>query len=56
MLGLSDIWISSAYLLCILGAAICIVYGLLNWNRGGEVPTQEDLQWEQEEVKLEDQL
>lgn len=36
MLGLSDPWIWSIYLLCILSSALCVVYGLLNWNRGAE--------------------
>ena len=36
MLGIPDprIWI--AYLLAIGLALACIVYGLLNWNKGGE--------------------
>ncbi len=56
MLGLSDIWISSAFLLSIFSALLCVVYGLINWNRGGERPTEKDLQWEQENEKLEETL
>lgn len=36
MLGIPDFWIWSAYLLCILCAILCVVYGLYNWNKGAE--------------------
>lgn len=49
MLGISDPWIWSAYLLCILSAATCVIYGLLNWNKGAESEVsqiQEESNWE----------
>jgi len=36
MLGIPDPQIWIAYLLAIGLALACIVYGLLNWNKGGE--------------------
>lgn len=36
MLGIPDFWIWSAYILCILSAIGCVVYGLVNWNKGGD--------------------
>lgn len=36
MLGLPDPWIIAAYLLSIISAAICVAYGLANWNRGND--------------------
>jgi len=36
MLGIPDPQIWIAYLLCIALALACIIYGLLNWNNGGE--------------------
>jgi hypothetical protein len=36
-LGIPDIGIWGAYLLCILSTAACVVYGLYNWNKGDEV-------------------
>lgn len=36
MLGFSDPWISGIYLLCILSSALCVAYGLFNWNKGAE--------------------
>ncbi len=35
VLGIPDFWIWSAFLLCIASALLCIIYGLINWNRGG---------------------
>jgi hypothetical protein len=32
MFGIDDPQIWSAYLACILGAAFCVVYGVVNWN------------------------
>ena len=54
MWGISDPAIWSAYLLCILSSLLCIAYGALNWNKGQEQPSAEDMQWakeEQEEVE-----
>ncbi|MGE5613389.1 MAG: symporter small accessory protein [Bacillota bacterium] len=36
MLGLPDPWIAAAYLLSIISAAVCVVYGLANWNKGND--------------------
>lgn len=40
MLGLPDPWISAAYMLSIISMAICVVYGLANWNKGSEENSQ----------------
>jgi diguanylate cyclase (GGDEF)-like protein len=36
MLGFADGWIALVYILCILSTALCVVYGIANWNRGAE--------------------
>ena len=49
MFGISDPWIWSTYLLCIISATICVTYGLLNWNRGAEdeqMQIAEEVAWE----------
>ena len=60
MWGIEDKWILSAYLLCIASAALCVVYGLLNWNRGDDsgetAEAARDAQWAAEEKKLEEEL
>ncbi|WP_338011889.1 symporter small accessory protein [Desulforamulus ferrireducens] len=34
MLGFTDPQIILAYLLCILSSALCVAYGIKNWNSG----------------------
>ena len=56
MFGIEDPWVWSAYVLCLASAALCILYGMLNWNRGDETVDPEDVQWAEEEKKVEDEL
>lgn len=59
MLGINDPWIWSAYLLCIISAAICVVYGIMNWNKGAEHEKEdikEEQAWEEEEEEIEEAL
>jgi len=58
-LGIPDFWIWSAYLLCILSAAACVVYGLYNWNRGNDDEhrqIEEERDWEATEQEVESKL
>ena len=36
MLGINDPWILTGYILTIGITVVCILYGLLKWNREGE--------------------
>lgn len=36
MLGLGDCWVLLAFSANIIVVLICVVYGIINWNRGGE--------------------
>lgn len=56
MFGIEDPYIWSAYLLCILSAALCVIYGLITWNRGGEDVKIEDIDWVKEEQQIEEEL
>ena len=56
MFGIEDKYVSAAYLLCIASSLLCIVYGLLNWNRGEEPTKEEDIQWAREEKQVEEEL
>jgi hypothetical protein len=56
MFGLEDKYVSLAYLLCILSTLLCVVYGLISWNRGDDSIKQEDLHWEAEEKKAEEEI
>jgi hypothetical protein len=46
-----SIWL--AYLLSILAAILCVVYGILKWNKGAEKVSKEDIHWAEEEKKIE---
>lgn len=59
MLGLPDFGIWSVYMLCILSAAACVIYGIYNWNRGDEdelKQIQEEKEWEKAEEKVQESL
>ncbi len=56
MLGLDDPAVWLAYLLCILSALFCVVYGVINWNKGDEDVVPEDLEWMKEEKEVEEEL
>lgn len=56
MLGMDDFWVGLAYLLCIVCSLICVVYGVVNWNRGDEPLETDDENWAIEEDKLEEEL
>ena len=57
MLGFADGWITSAFILCILSSLLCVVYGIVNWNKGGnEQEKEEDRQWAKEEEKIKEEL
>ncbi|MFA0816620.1 MAG: symporter small accessory protein [Anaerofustis sp.] len=58
-LGLNDFGIIAAYVLSILSTLLCIVYGIVNWNKGGEedpVQMQEESQWEASQNKIDEDL
>ncbi len=57
MFGIDDPLIWSAYLGCILSTLLCVVYGMVNWNRGADdEPTKEDVDWASEEDKIGEEL
>ena len=56
MLGFKDPSIAAVFVLCILSALLCVVYGALNWNKGEETISDDDKKWEEEEDKLELEL
>jgi len=58
MFGLDNFWISLVYILTILSAIGCVIYGILYWNKGDndlEI-AQEEKQWTEEEKKVEENL
>ncbi len=55
MLGFNSLSIFLAYFLTILAAVTCIVYGIKNWNTGGD-PDEAELNQEKEWIKEEEEL
>lgn len=59
LLGLKDPVIFLAYLLTVLSSVGCVVYGVINWNKGAAHETEEikeEAEWEKDEKKIEDNL
>ena len=48
-LGLPSTAVWLAYVLSIASALLCVLYGLVTWNKGSEVVQKEDLDWAKEE-------
>ena len=56
MLGIESKGVLMAYLLCIASTLLCVVYGVINWNKGHEEPQPDDVTWAKEEKKVEEDL
>ena len=57
MLGIDDPWIWGVYLLCLFSALMCLIYGLINWNKEGEqeaLETKEEEAWEEREEEMQE--
>jgi hypothetical protein len=55
VLGIDDPGIWGVYLLCIFSTLLCVIYGIVNWNREGEleaVEIREEAAWEAEEEEM----
>lgn len=54
--GIPDPWIWSVFILCFLSTILCVVYGLVNWNKGGneeDKQISEQKSWEEKEKEIE---
>jgi hypothetical protein len=56
MFGIEDPLVLIGYLLCLVSACGCVIYGLVMRYRGDEAMDVDDAQWEQEERKTEDRF
>ena len=59
MLGLGSVELALAYILCLLAALLCVVYGAVKWNDMGRysgMDADEKLDWERKEKALKEQL
>ncbi len=56
VLGIDDPWVLSAYILTVLSMLLCVVYGVLNWNKGDEEEEEEikeEMEWHKKEKEME---
>jgi len=59
MFGIKSLSILLAYILCILSSIACVVYGVLNWNKGADnedAQIEEGLEWQKVEAQNDDNL
>lgn len=59
MLGINDPVIYLGYLLAILSLIACVVYGILNWNKGAEddpKPQNTSADWIEKEEQIQRDL
>jgi len=42
--------------LCILSAIACVIYGVVNWNKGGETADEADKTWDETEKNMAEKL
>ncbi|NYB27899.1 MAG: hypothetical protein HVN34_11360 [Methanobacteriaceae archaeon] len=57
VLGIEDPWVLGAYIGSILVMLLCVVYGALNWNKGGEDEEEqikEEIEWHEKEKEMEE--
>lgn len=36
ILGIPDPWVLAGYILVILSTLLCVIYGIINWNKGDD--------------------
>lgn len=57
VLGIENPGVWMAYVLTLASAALCVGYGIANWNKGEEPVKKEDTDWAKEEkTEVEDAL
>ena len=60
MLGIPDFSIFLAYILCIASALLCLIYGIVMWNKGGGedeiAQIEEEERWQEKESMIEEKL
>ena len=58
MLGIEDPWVVAPYILCILSALLCVIWGIIKWNKddSNSEPDGEIRNWAEEETRVEDEL
>jgi TM2 domain-containing membrane protein YozV len=56
ILGLEGAGVIAAYFCTIIAVTICVIYGIINWNKSGENESkeiEEEIKWEKKDAVLE---
>ena len=56
MFGIHDKSVLLAFLLCIGSTILCLVYGMVQWNKGPDEPKSEDADWVKHEIEIDNKL
>lgn len=56
MLGIEDTMVALAYILCIASTVLCIVYSIVNRDRGDDEITPQDIKWVKTDKEVEEKL
>ena len=60
MFGIDGFGVWLAYLLCILSTLLCVVYGIVNWNKPKEMEEiteiDEEATWEKKDEEIVEKL
>ncbi len=56
MFGIEDPGVWTAYLLCVLSAILCVIYGLIGWNRASDAVEPVDVTWAAHEEQAKQDL
>ena len=55
MLGFAEFWAFMGYLCTILATLLCVVYGLVNWNKPKadvSKEVEEEIKWEKKDTEI----
>ena len=55
MFGIDDPFVWLAFVLSIASTILCVVYGVITWNKGDDSVSAEDVRWEAREKKVEEE-
>ena len=56
MFGIDSFGVALAYGLSIVSTLLCVIYGVINWNKGSDELRPDDIDWVKEEQEIEEEL
>ena len=57
ILGIPDLWVSMSIILSVLATIICVLYGILGWNRGDDTESSDEIKkWVSDNDEIEDEF